>query len=298
MIEFRNIDLKDKEWMNQKFKESDFRGCEYSFANLFMWRKTSGVQIADVDGLLCIASAGEEGQRVYHYPIGAGDAKKVLQRLMEDAASANIPFALRGLLEEMKESVEGFFPGYFEFTTNEGEWDYLYPVEKLTSLPGKKYHGKRNHIARFKDGDDWSYEAVTPDNLSECVKMNDKWCKEYGCEKSKGAEIEQCAVRQAFKYFSELGLEGGLLKKGGETVGFSIGEPLNSDTYVVHIEKAFPQIQGAYPMINQQFVIHNMQQYKYVNREEDMGEEGLRKAKMSYKPDPWLTKYFAKAKSL
>lgn len=293
MINFRNIEMKDKEWMNQRLKESDLRGCEYSFANLFMWRKPSSIQIAEVENLLCIRSGGEDSI-FYHYPIGRGDTQKAVELLTADAAEQSIPFAMRGLLEEMKDSLEELFPKRFVFTTNEGEWDYLYPVEKLTTLAGKKYHGKRNHIARFKDKDDWSYEAVTPENLWECREMNDIWCQEYGCDKSEGARIEQCAVGQAFQYFEELGLEGGLLRKEGKVAGFALGEPLNSDTYVVHVEKAFPSIQGAYPMINQQFVIHNMQNYRYVNREEDMGDEGLRKAKMSYKPDPWLPKYFAR----
>ncbi|MEG1458131.1 MAG: phosphatidylglycerol lysyltransferase domain-containing protein [Acetivibrio sp.] len=293
MIEFKRPTLEDKTWMEKKIKESDFRGCEYSFGNLYIWRTPSNVKVALVKDLLCFISDSKEKEIVYNYPTGQGNEKEVIELLIEDARKKGFQPSFRGILEEQKEKMEEMFPEKFSFSTNEGEWDYLYPVEKLTTLPGKKYHGKRNHIARFKDAGDWSYEAITEENLSECEEMNHIWCKEYGCGKGESARIEQCAVEQTFRHFKELEFEGGLLRKGGKVIAFSIGEPLNSDTYVVHIEKAFPEIQGAYPMINQQFVEHNMQKFTYVNREEDMGEEGLRKAKMSYKPNPHLKKYVA-----
>ena len=168
------------------------------------------------------------------------------------------------------------------------------PVDKLTSLAGKKLHGKRNHIARFKDDEDWSYEPMTAENKQECYDMNLKWCDRRACKWNEDMSDEQCALNQAMKYFDELHLEGGILRKAGEIVAFTIGERLNSDTYVVHFEKAFPEIQGAYPMINQQFVMHNCQEYSYVNREDDAGDEGLRKAKLSYYPDILLKNYTAR----
>ena len=104
---------------------------------------------------------------------------------------------------------------------------------------------------------------------------------------------EYDVVKGALIDYKRLGLVGGVLKKYGEVVAFEIGEPLNDDTFVVHFEKAYADVQGAYPMINKQFVLHECQGYKYVNREEDDGEEGLRKAKLSYHPDILLEKYNA-----
>ena len=123
--------------------------------------------------------------------------------------------------------------------------------------------------------------------------MHKEWCKLYGCGKNPSLKEESCAVSDAFCYFEELGLSGGMLSAGGAVVAFSIGDRLNKDTFLVHIEKAFPDIQGAYPMINKQFVIHNCENYRYVNREEDLGEEGLRKAKLSYQPYEILQKFGA-----
>lgn len=292
MVNFKEIQLSDKEWITNILKKANYQGCDYSFANLYMWREPSQITVAEVDGFLCImGQAHYEKEPVYVFPAGNGNIGPIIEKLERDAEERNIRFRLRAAGKEQAEYIKELFPGRFEAESMRGEWDYLYLVENLTNLAGKKYHGKRNHIARFKDDNNWSYERITEDNLGECMEMNDAWCRMYGCREEDGKRTEQCAVREAAQNFSALGLEGGLLRKGGEVVAFTMGEPLNDITYVVHIEKAFSDVQGAYPMINQQFVIDRMQDFLYVNREEDMGEEGLRKAKLSYKPDLLLEKY-------
>lgn len=291
MIEFRKPTLEDKEWISERLKESDYRACEYVFGNMFIWRNVSDVEVALVEDVLCIKGKSPEDEIIYNYPAGKGDIHRVIDLLIEHAKELGKKCRFRGVLKEQLGHLKAWYGEDIDATTDPGDWDYVYEVEKMRTLAGKKYHGKRNHIARFKDGDDWSYEPITEENLPECVEMNQIWCETYGCDKGESAKLEQCAVRQSFKYFKELSLEGGLLRKGGRVVAFAIGEPINSDTFGVHIEKAFPDVQGAYPMINQQFVEHNMQGYMYVNREEDMGDEGLRKAKMSYRPELPLEKY-------
>lgn len=111
-----------------------------------------------------------------------------------------------------------------------------------------------------------------------------KWRNANGCDEHEGKNAEMCVTLNSLRLFEELHLRGGLLRANGEVVAFSIGEPVCDDTMVVHIEKAYADVQGAYPMINQQFLIHEAAEFKYVNREEDTGDEGLRKAKESYKP--------------
>ena len=154
-------------------------------------------------------------------------------------------------------------------------------------------HGKRNHIARFQDEDDWCYEELNDSNIEECRNMTYTWIKMRAEKWNEEMELEMSVLHEAFDHRKELGLVGGIIRKAGQIVAFSIGEPLNSDTYVVHFEKAFPDMQGAYPMINQQFVLHACEDYTYVNREEDTGDPGLRKAKMSYYPEILLKKYVA-----
>jgi hypothetical protein len=130
----------------------------------------------------------------------------------------------------------------------------------------------------------WSYERITKENQEDCFQMALKWRTDHECEYDQEKRAEMCVALNSLRLLEELNLVGGLLRIEDQVVAFTIGEPLNPDTFVVHIEKAFPDIQGAYPMINQQFVEHEAQDYKYVNREEDTGSQGLRKAKLSYHP--------------
>ena len=130
----------------------------------------------------------------------------------------------------------------------------------------------------------WQYERLNDSNVEECFQMALKWRNKNGCEEDTEKNSEMCVTLNSLRLYKELDLCGGVLRAEGNVVAFSIGEPVSDDTFVVHIEKAFADVPGAYPMINQQFVEHEVQGFSYVNREEDMGEMGLRSAKESYHP--------------
>lgn len=292
MINFKAIEIGDKTWITQKMNEDDRRGCEFSFANNLIWSTIYKVEVAEAAGC-CIIKFDADGTDCYAFPIGAGDKVKAVEAILEHAKKDGAKLQLESILIEDKKLLEEHFPGRFTIEEDRDGFDYIYTVEKLTKLSGKKLHGKRNHIARFKDNEGWTYEPMTEANKQECYDMNLKWCDRQACKWNTDMSDEQCALHKAIEHYTELGLEGGVLRINGEIVAFTIGERLNSDTFVVHFEKAFPDVQGAYPMINQQFVEHNCQDYAYVNREDDTGAEGLRKAKLSYYPDILLEKYTA-----
>ena len=130
----------------------------------------------------------------------------------------------------------------------------------------------------------WSYEKMMKDNLEDCFQMALKWRNDNGCNDDEEKNAEMCVTLNSLRLFEELELTGGVLRLDGEIIAFTMGEPVSEDTFVVHIEKAFADVQGAYPMINQQFVSNECGEYQYINREEDTGAEGLRKAKLSYRP--------------
>lgn len=291
-MEWKEITLKDKSWMTQKMREDDRRGCEYSFCNNFIWRNIYEVKVAELCGC-CIIKFDAGGVDCFAFPIGNGNKRQAVEQLLKESKENGKKLRFDSLLEEDKELLDSWFPGRFAVSEERDGFDYLYTVEKLTSLAGKKLHGKRNHIARFKENNDWHYEPMTSENKLKCLEMNRLWCDRQQCKWNSEMEDEFCAVQEAIEHFEELSLVGGVLYSGEEIVAFTIGEPLNSDTFVVHIEKAFPDIQGAYPMINQQFVEHECQGFTYVNREEDTGAEGLRRAKLSYYPEILLEKYSA-----
>jgi len=297
LLPFRKLELSDRNWILEKFKESNFQGCEYSFGNNFIWRNSYNLEVLDYKGY-CFLVSTFEGVTAYSYPVGNGDIdiKEAVEALIADSKCRNIPFVLRGVTQENLDKLLLIFPELFDYEIDRGESDYIYLTERLTTLSGKKLQAKRNHIARFKDNPNWVYEPITRENIDECIEFNHKWCEENGCEDDPELQREYCAVVQAFKHFFELEFTGGLLRRDGEIIAFTMGEPLNSETFVVHIEKAFHHIQGTYPMINQQFIINAVQGYTYVNREEDVNDEGLRKSKLSYYPDILLNKYRLKLK--
>lgn len=290
---FHEITIDDKNWMDEKFAEENWNACEYTFANNFVWRKIFRVEVAECDGCLVIRDRIDENE-YYSFPIGNGNKKQVIEKLLTEKKKQGEALQMRPLSEDAKKKLQEWFPGRFLIAEERNSFDYIYSREKLATLSGKKLHGKRNHIARFKDGDDWLYEEMNADNMEECRTMTYQWMRMRSDTWSDEMEKEVMVLHEAFDHMEELNLIGGILRKAGEIVAFSIGEPINKETFVVHFEKAYPDMQGAYPMINQQFVLHVCENYEYVNREEDTGAMGLRKAKLSYYPEILLKKYSAK----
>lgn len=283
-IQFKRTELEDKELIQSYFRNYPSRSCERTFANALLWSRHYQVQFAVIENALVFRST-DEGE-AYTYPAGEEkDVKRALDRLMEDTKQRGIPFVMYHVTAEQFEQIETWYPNRFEITYDRDVADYIYESEKLSTLSGKKLHAKRNHINKFKaEHENWCYETMTEDNLEECFQMALKWRNENNCDEDHEKNAEMCVTLNALRLFKELELTGGILRIDGEIVAFTIGEALCEDTFVVHIEKAFAGIQGAYPMINQQFVEHECMQYKYINREEDTGAEGLRKAKWSYCP--------------
>ena len=162
-----------------------------------------------------------------------------------------------------------------------------------TLLSGRKYHSKRNHLKKIK-GDEYSYSKLTDNDIDDCLSFAVSSYNKNKAYDDFSQVCEQFAIDTYFRYYHELGLKGGVLKKDGKVIAFTLGERLNSDTFGVHIEKAEPLIDGAYPAINNYFAAENASELLYINREEDLGIEGLRKAKQSYHPAFMIEKYTLK----
>lgn len=283
-VVFKRPDMEDREIIQLYFQKFPSRSCELTFANVLLWARFYSVTYAIIEDALVFRSVGQE--TMFTYPIGEKeDVKNALEFLKNDTKEQEIPLVLYNVTPEKFEELEELYPGQYEIEYNRDNADYVYETEKLATLSGKKLHAKRNHINKFKEiYPDWKYEAIDESNIEECFQMALSWCQKNGCREEEEKNAEMCVTLNALRLFRELELKGGLIRVNGEIVAFTIGEPISEDTFVVHIEKAFADMQGAYPMINQQFVEHECRDYKYVNREEDTGAEGLRKAKLSYRP--------------
>ena len=289
-IRFRKPTIEDVKILRNFFYNSNVNACDYSAANIFLWSEINNIEIAYDEDVLYIRYLNN-GEYYYTFPITSKSIKNAIDNI-ENFAEVNeseLKFAI--IEEEMFEILEKIFPGKYKVEYNRDYFDYVYLKENLINLSGRKYHGKKNHINKFKKNyERWSYEPITNDNIDECAEMVNIWCMENGCLEIKDKNNEMQVVLNALKYFRELNLKGGLIRANNRVVAVTIGEELNKDTFVVHFEKAFSNVQGAYPMINQQFVMNELDDYKYVNREEDLGIEGLRRAKESYNPEFYVKK--------
>lgn len=292
MLDFNEPVIADKDRADEILLNSDYRSSDYCFGNLFIWRGRFKLKIAFAEDLLAVKFENY-GRTFYLFPAGKGDTERLLSEMCEDAHKSGKPFVMAGVTAGIRSRIEELFPGKFSFAEDRKNYDYIYNSSDLIELKGKKYHSKRNHISRFMSLGDWGYEQINADNIKDCVEMNDEWCRRNGCAQDKGLAQEYCAVREAAKNFKSLGFDGGLIRMYGKVVAFTMGERLCADTYDVHIEKAFSDVEGAYTVINNEFVTRCCADYRYINREEDTGDEGLRKAKLSYHPAILLEKYYA-----
>lgn len=283
-IDWKKITLEDRTLIEHYYEREQSMSCEFSFANNLLWAPYYSIRYAVLCDCLVFLSDADEMS--VSYPLGRGDIRGAMEELFIYFAGKNRPFRMHLVTPQQYAHLMELFPMRFQIAYDRDAADYVYETEKLKTLAGKKLHAKRNHIHKFKqEHPDWSFERIGGENTEECIEMAREWGRrnviEEDWEKSAEFDITLRALRQR----EQLKLDGGLIRADGHVVAFSLGEPCNRETYVVHIEKAFADVQGAYPIMNQQFVEHIAAGFRYINREEDTGAEGLRKAKLSYYPD-------------
>ena len=293
-IEFSHITLDDKALYEEYLSRESGRGCEFSFANLYLWGRQ---QMARIHGGIALFSQFNM-RSVYPYPLGEGDKRELISAVISDSAARGIPCRITGLDECGRKNIEVLYPGKFRFHTDEGSYDYVYDINDLADLAGKKYHSKRNHIYRFADANpDCQVVPMSDENIAMAREFCAEWYKNRLSENPDADfQMEEAALERAFRDFSGLGLVGLMLVSGGEVLAMTIASRMSQDIFDVHFEKARADIQGAYAAINCHLARYIRDEYpevKYLDREEDMGLEGLRKAKMSYHPHHRVKKYWA-----
>lgn len=300
MVNFESPQFEDREWVRPLLEAEGSQCCEYNFANIYLWSRAYPQQIARLGGRLLVRIQGSLGL-CYLYPAGSGPLAPAVDALAADAADNGVPLTLVCVTEEQRAALEAACPGRFAFEEDRDGFDYLYDVNRLADLPGKKLHAKRNHIRRFDEQfPDWLLEDITPANVPECVALERQWAairQEEAGEDTETVSEETIALIEALYHMDKLGLEGALIRADGSPVAFSLGGFITPEVFDVNFEKSFGDIQGAYPAINRELarlIRFRHPQVKWFNREDDMGLEGLRKAKLSYYPDLLLTKYTAR----
>ncbi len=290
-MSFRKLLIEDKPKFNRFFENNKRMGCEYTFACNFIWQDVFNSSFDIIENTY-VAKTQRQHETVYNFPIG--DSKDIINAMKHIMNLEKEKTVFRGILDYHIPFINENFPGKFSFSSNRDESDYLYLSENLISLSGKKYQSKRNLIKRFCDNPNWVYEDISKSNIDECIALNLNWSDERDASSNIEMRKEIGAANTALSHFSELGLVGGLIRREDKVIAYSIGERLTDDTFVIHFEKADDKIKGGYQIINNEFAKHNCVGFKYINREEDNGEEGLRKAKLSYKPIKLVEKFEAR----
>lgn len=290
MLEFKDIEIKDKSTI-QNFIDSKTENSEINFTNLFIWAECYSTQYVVWEDVLIIMNISPSGRYLCFFPKGNGNIKKALRQMYEFLHSKGESLVITNASQEEAEIFKEVFPRG-TVTENRDFEDYVYLRESLVNLSGKKLHSKKNHLNRFKKHyPDYVYREMTKNDFDRCVALAKRLISEGTREGEISDYWEILSIKRLFENFDVLGLKGGVIEIDGEIVAFTVGEGQNDKYAIIHAEKADTSYEGAYAAINNEFVAKTLTEYEFINREEDMGLEGLRKAKLSYRPHYMIKKY-------
>lgn len=293
-INFQALEKEDKQAVDAFFKDRYYENSHFNFTNLFMWRSAYNIMWTIQDDVLYM-KAEWDGKEFALQPFGPADKMQLaIKNWLDYFARTGGDFSMYGIEKKMVDEFISYDEAAFNIEADRDNFDYVYSSEDLITLAGRKYHSKKNHLNSFrKTYPNAEYMPITEDIMLECKLNINSWYKKHSQENPDDPFIaaERNAIIEVLNNFVEFGLKGGAIMLDKRVVAFTFGEQLNEDTAVIHVEKADPEIRGAYPAINQSFIQNAWADMKYINREEDMGLEGLRKAKESYKPVKLIEKF-------
>jgi uncharacterized protein len=290
--DFKQIELVDKPIFDHFFRSDPPQASEYTFTNLFMWRKKYNPRWRIYGNCLLIILEKSDSSFAALQPVGPGDKMEALNAICQVFESDGLTPVIERVTDDFVESYVDLFR--FDSFEDADNSDYVYSSEKLIKLSGNKYHRKKNHLNRFKKNYDFEYRPFSFELINEALSLQATWLDLKDCHENDSLSHEDRAICEALTNFEALGFIGGVILIDGHVQAFSFGEMLNPDTAVIHIEKANPGIDGLYTAINQHFTASAWSNTKFINREQDLGEVGLRKAKQSYYPHSMINKWIVR----
>lgn len=294
MISFSRLQLAQKAQYDDILFACPPRSCEYSFGNLYLWGRQ---EAAFFPGGIAFFSHFY-GKSIYPYPIGTGDRRAIVEAVIQDARERGIPCRFTSLTRPETAELESWFPGRFLIRPDRDGFDYVYAIDDLADLKGRKFQKKRNHLHKFyTTHPDCLSVPLEKANLPQAQEMVNEWFRLRLEEDPHGDYLlERLALGRTFRHFEALGMEGLMLVENGQVLAVTMASRLSADTMDVHFEKAREDVDGAYTAINCEFARHLRMKHPeiaFLNREDDMGLPGLRKAKLSYQPHHLEEKYNA-----
>jgi len=292
--DFKTLGIEDKALFDNFLREDRPRISEMTFTNLFIWRRRFRPVWKEKEGCLIVVFQPEGGQAYGLPPVGKGDKPKALAALCAELAGVSEQIQVRRADEEFVAAHVD--RSLYTCIPDRNNSDYVYLTQDLVNLSGNKYHRKKNHLNQFLKRYESEYKPLDAELVGQVLEMQESWCQMRECVENPDLLAEDFAVREALAFFGDLDYQGGAILIDSRVEAFSLGEALNEDTAVIHIEKANSAVQGIYTAINQMFCREAWSGFTYVNREQDMGVEGLRKAKESYYPHHMVNKYTVRPK--
>ena len=284
MLTFKNIELADRQVIEEYLQQEDAPLLDYTFQILFLYQPIYNYQYAIRENFLFLKTC-YKGDHAMFFPIGNGDLKDGFLAMEAYAHSQSFDIQYYPLTPKHIETIEQLFPEQFDFFPIRNRFEYIYLKERLATLKGRTLQSKRNNVNHLTKNFEWTYEILNDTHIEDCKKLEQAWNTAQGTIEGSDLDMENRIVMRCFNYYKVLDIAGGIIRLNGELSAFSFGCRLNSNTYLVLFEKAHPNIRGLYSIIDQQFVLHNAMSYTYVNKEEDCGDPGLKIAKMQYHPD-------------
>lgn len=284
-----SIGIKHREIIEKALEKRQPQVSENNFTEIFMWKDSRALTLSVIDG--CFILAGKSGDNKFiHVPMGGEGGESAVKKVLRYFKDKGEKCGVYGVIPE---EFEKFGMNSEEFIKEplRDQFDYVYLRDGLARLEGRKYDGKRNLIKKFKEANSFSFERISGANIEECIVFQENWCKVRNCPDDLSLSEESTGVMEVLKNYSSLSCIGGALRINGKIQGITVAGRLNADTALVHIEKANANYKGIYQVINNIFVSDMLEGYEFVNREQDVGVEGLRKAKLSYYPHHMVEKH-------
>jgi hypothetical protein len=300
ILSFKCLTLEDKDIIEKYVDKDKLESYEYLFSSLYMWRKLNNVKYAVLDDVLIIEK-NEEGKGTFYAQL-FGYNKDNLTNIIDELIKRNLNFTDREYLfgdveNEFVEDLKKYTDFKLETVEDIDDSEYIYNTNDLIELRGKKYHSKKNHINSFLKTYTYDIKTINTEKVKkDCMDLLHKWHDEVAVTVDKEMLMEIDAIRDLFSELHFFDLNSIAVYVDGQLAGFAVGERVNDKMAVIHVERGEIAYKGIYAFLNKQFLVESFSDTEFVNRQEDTGNEGLRKAKKSYHPVKMVNKYLVKLK--
>lgn len=291
-MKFKSLSLEDKEIFDEYLKGNRFKTCEYSFTSLYIWRNAYDIQYSILRGILIIKKRDSEGSYHFMQPLGytLENLKEVIDALIEYKIKFNFKFLFKDVEEQFIKDLRSIYFDGFCITEDRDTFDYIYDSSSLIKLSGRKLRNQKNHYNNFIRNNRYKITNISKEEIYQCVKLSEAWYEQKEIDKD-NLYHELRAIEELLQNRDKLDLECMAVYVNEKLSAFTIGERLNDEMAIIHIEKANSKVNGLYNFINKTFVEEYFSDVPFINREEDLGVQGLRMTKLAYKPVKLEPKY-------